>query len=490
MARLVRELFGVPKPKGKDDLAPEADDPPWPDVKVVVIVNKRSGSRLVRPLDMPAPNASSSARARSLSGDPPSPPPAHPPSSAPACQGKRLARKLVEVRSRTPVRFPPRASPFARPSPRPSPDGARVYPDGAKSPVVENISTSRLAARLVPTRRVRLVPTRRVRPHTPPLPSADTPRRTAASFTSTNTFAAATRSRRSWCPWSPRTDPATTFAVAAGGDGTVSWVAELIHDACALVGTRNVPPIAILSLGTGNELARVTGWGAAYDGRSLVPFVRDVASGKVIGVDSWLARDAAGSGSGRTNPRSTEAKREGAGARGGGQGAARFRNGERERVEPRRGGRNRRGIIPGEGVARRRRFVRRRDERGAAGVATIERERRAPFRGGQFGPAAPPRDGVRASADDPAGRVAGEVRRVEDGEDDENAAFAPRVRGDGGDPRTRSHRHGSDANVDGSERGRGDATLERVERKRKQDVVVGEARASPRGERRRFGTGE
>lgn len=204
MARLVRELFGVPKPKGKDDLAPEADDPPWPDVKVVVIVNKRSGSRLVRPLDMPAPNASSSARARSLSGDPPSPPPAHPPSSAPACQGKRLARKLVEVRSRTPVRFPPRASPFARPSPRPSPDGARVYPDGAKSPVVENISTSRLAARLVPTRRVR--------PHTPPLPSADTPRRTAASFTSTNTFAAATRSRRSWCPWSPRTDPATTFA--------------------------------------------------------------------------------------------------------------------------------------------------------------------------------------------------------------------------------------------------------------------------------------
>ena len=78
--------------------------------------------------------------------------------------------------------------------------------------------------------------------------------------------------------------------VAAGGDGTVSWVAELIHDACALVGTRNVPPIAILSLGTGNELARVTGWGAAYDGRSLVPFVRDVASGKVIGVDSWLWR--------------------------------------------------------------------------------------------------------------------------------------------------------------------------------------------------------
>ena len=65
--------------------------------------------------------------------------------------------------------------------------------------------------------------------------------------------------------------------VAAGGDGTVSWVAELVGDACALVGTNSVPPIAILSLGTGNELARVTGWGTSYAGESLVPFVRDVA---------------------------------------------------------------------------------------------------------------------------------------------------------------------------------------------------------------------
>lgn len=78
--------------------------------------------------------------------------------------------------------------------------------------------------------------------------------------------------------------------VAAGGDGTVSWVAELVGDACALVGTNSVPPIAILSLGTGNELARVTGWGTTYSGESLVPFVRDVATGKVVGVDSWLWR--------------------------------------------------------------------------------------------------------------------------------------------------------------------------------------------------------
>ena len=82
--------------------------------------------------------------------------------------------------------------------------------------------------------------------------------------------------------------------VAAGGDGTVSWVAELIVDACAMVGTRNVPPIAVLSLGTGNELARVTGWGAGFhrsgwEARGgLRSFARDVACGKVVGVDLSL----------------------------------------------------------------------------------------------------------------------------------------------------------------------------------------------------------
>ena len=79
--------------------------------------------------------------------------------------------------------------------------------------------------------------------------------------------------------------------VAAGGDGTVSWVSELIRDACALANTRAVPPIAILSLGTGNELANVTGWGKRYaTGDSLVPFVRDVAGGRVVDVDAWIWR--------------------------------------------------------------------------------------------------------------------------------------------------------------------------------------------------------
>lgn len=55
-----------------------------------------------------------------------------------------------------------------------------------------------------------------------------------------------------------------------------------------MAGQAAVPPIAVLSLGTGNELARVTGWGATYHGESLVSFVRDVAEGRVVGVDSWM----------------------------------------------------------------------------------------------------------------------------------------------------------------------------------------------------------
>ena len=273
MARLVRELFGVPKPKGKDDLAPEADDPPWPDVKVVVIVNKRSGSRLVRPLVTPAPFSSSSDSCAPFPATHRLLLPLTRPSPAPANQGKQLARKLVEVRSRTPARVARFSSarfslsrPIARATPR------RRVP-----------SSKYLASRLVSSRLVSSVSPLGF-PRVPPQANCgviyldEYLRRRDALMAKLVSLVSSHRSRDD------------LRFVAAGGDGTVSWVAELIHDACALVGTRNVPPIAILSLGTGNELARVTGWGATYAGHSLVPFVRDVAFGKVIGVDSWLWR--------------------------------------------------------------------------------------------------------------------------------------------------------------------------------------------------------
>lgn len=53
--------------------------------------------------------------------------------------------------------------------------------------------------------------------------------------------------------------------LCAGGDGTCGWVMSTIDD----VGFAEKPPVAILPLGTGNDLSRSFEWGGGYTGGDI-----------------------------------------------------------------------------------------------------------------------------------------------------------------------------------------------------------------------------
>lgn len=71
--------------------------------------------------------------------------------------------------------------------------------------------------------------------------------------------------------------------LVCGGDGTVSWIVSAIEK----MKLPKCPPIAILPLGTGNDLARIHGWGGGYNNESLIEILEQVAESYVSWLDQW-----------------------------------------------------------------------------------------------------------------------------------------------------------------------------------------------------------
>jgi len=76
--------------------------------------------------------------------------------------------------------------------------------------------------------------------------------------------------------------------LACGGDGTVDWVLSVIDK----FDFASPPPVGVIPLGTGNDLARTLGWGGGFSDPSvlpsLIPTIHEL--GVAVKLDRWILK--------------------------------------------------------------------------------------------------------------------------------------------------------------------------------------------------------
>ncbi|XP_040822030.1 diacylglycerol kinase theta isoform X1 [Ochotona curzoniae] len=92
--------------------------------------------------------------------------------------------------------------------------------------------------------------------------------------------------------------------LVCGGDGTVGWVLAALEQTRQQLACRE-PSVAILPLGTGNDLGRVLRWGAGYNGEDPLSMLVAVDEADAVLVDRWTilldAQEAGGGENGLTD---------------------------------------------------------------------------------------------------------------------------------------------------------------------------------------------
>lgn len=86
--------------------------------------------------------------------------------------------------------------------------------------------------------------------------------------------------------------------VCAGGDGTVGWILQTLDK----MQLRCKPPVAVIPLGTGNDLARSLGWGGGYEGEPIADIMLALAGGAVFPMDRWMVSVTGGAAGGLADP--------------------------------------------------------------------------------------------------------------------------------------------------------------------------------------------